>query len=236
MLATYVSSKASVSPSATIMGANVAILGRSVIGDDTVIVGPAVIGFPSRKKLLGGGRDLEDLSSVSTGARVGSKCVIRSFATIYEDVVLGSGVELGHYVLIREGSRVGSGTKVGTGTIIDGMSEIGRGVSIQSGVYIPLLTVIEDDVFLGPGVVITNDRYPPSSRIVETRVEKGAVVGANTIIIAGVRIGANSVIGAGSVVTKDIPPNTFAYGVPARVVASREYYEDKKRGYELGKL
>jgi len=101
VLATYVSSKASVSPSATIMGANVAILGRSVIGDDTVVVGPAVIGFPSRKKLLGGSRDLEDLSSVSAGARVGSKCVIRSFATIYEDVVLGSGVELGHYVLIR---------------------------------------------------------------------------------------------------------------------------------------
>ena len=191
----------------------------------------SIIGYPVRSKVLSA-RSLEELDARSMGASLGGNVVVRSHTVIYEDVVLGPGVETGHHVLIREKTRVGENTKIGTGTIIDGRTTIGRGVSIQSGVYLPPETVIGDNVFLGPRAVVTNDKYPASKRLLGVIIEEGAVIGANAVLISGIRVGRRAVIAAGAVVTRDVPDEVVVAGVPARPITTREVYDEKQRLYE----
>ena len=228
-----------ISPRARIMSKsisnNVTIWGLTVIGEGTVVEPFVVIGHPIRSKLIGirNKPSIDELiDSVSDGAMIGRNCIIRSHVTIYEKVELGDDVETGHNVLIRENTRIGSGTRVGSGVIIDGDVVIGNNVSIQSMVYIPRGTVIEDNVFLGPNVVITNDKYPPSKRLDGVKIRRGAVIGANATLIAGIEIGENSVVAAGSVVTKDVPPGKVVAGVPAKPIYDVEVFMRKRVEYE----
>jgi acetyltransferase-like isoleucine patch superfamily enzyme len=115
---------------------------------------------------------------------------------------------------------------------VDGRVKIGREVSIQSGVYIPPMSEVGDRVFLAPFVVITNDKYPPSRRLLGVKIENDAVIGANSVLVSGVRIGEGAVVASGAVVTRDVPPRKVVMGVPARVVGTREEYDEKKREYE----
>jgi len=93
---------------------------------------------------------------------------------------------------------------------------------MHSQVFVPEFTVIEDDAWLGPNVVLTNAKYPLSPGVKETLagpvVMKGAKVGANSTILPGIVIGVNSLVGAGSVVTKDVPDNAVVAGNPARLI------------------
>jgi len=148
--------------------------------------------------------------------------LIRQPSVVYDDVEIGEGTKTGHFVLIRSKTKIGKNCTIGTATIIEGGDVvIGNNVSIQSRCYMPQQTKIEDNVFMGPGVVITNDKYPPTedpSKWRPVTIKKGARIGANVTILPGVTIGENALIGAGSVVTKDIPAGKTAYGNPARVV------------------
>jgi len=96
--------------------------------------------------------------------------------------------------------------------------KIGNSVKIQAFAYIPNGVTIEDDVFIGPRTTFTNDLYPPSKgkHWKETLIKRGAILGASVTVLPGVVIGENAKIGAGSVVTKDVPDNAIAYGVPAK--------------------
>ena len=96
------------------------------------------------------------------------------------------------------------------------------------------MTVIEDDVFVGPGVIFTNDPYPMSPRMVGVHIESGAIVCAGAILKAGIQVGAGSVVGMGAVVTRDVPPGTVVFGNPARVRYSASEYLEKKRNWEAG--
>ncbi|MFX0202260.1 MAG: acyltransferase, partial [Candidatus Hodarchaeota archaeon] len=107
-----------------------------------------------------------------------------------------------------------------TNTIIDGQVEVGNFVKLESNVYIPTHTKIGSQVFIGPGAVLTNDKYPQRLRDeyepVGPVLEDSVTVGANAVILPGVKVHEGAMIGAGSVVTKDVPPWSFAVGVPAR--------------------
>jgi len=214
-----------------VMGSSI-ILGDSVIGDGSIIDNLVYVGYPARGKLLRGPKSIEELDELSSGSRIGSRCVIRSLSVIYEGVELGDGVELGHGVMIRENSRVGANSRIGSFTQLDGRVEVGANVNIQSRVYLPHLSTVEDGVFIGPGVIITNDLYPVSGRLVGVRLGRGAVIGAGAILLAGIEVGENAVVAAGSVVTRSVPPNSVVLGSPARVRMTREEYERRKRAYE----
>ncbi|MGC8933236.1 MAG: N-acetyltransferase [Thermoproteota archaeon] len=212
------------------------VLGPSVIGEGSLIGVGVIVGYPSYKKvkelIVKGKAKLESYDEISEGSRIESNCIVRSGSIIYERTVLGKGVQTGHNVMIRENCVVGDGSIVGSHSVLDGNVKVGRNVSIQTGNYLPPGTVVGDGVFLGPFVVITNDRYPASRRLLGVEIEDNAVVGANSTLISGVKIGKNSVVAAGAVVTRDVEPGKVVAGVPARVIMSREEYEEKKGEYE----
>ncbi len=211
------------------------VLGPTIVGQGTVLGLYSILGYPTYRKIKGLSEiSLQAYDEVSEGSEIGEGTFIRSHSVIYERAKLGRGVQTGHGVLIREDTVIGDGTVVGSHTVIDGRVKIGRNVSIQSGNYLPPESVVGDDVFLAPFVVVTNDRYPASRRLLGVIIEDGAVIGANSVLVSGVRVGERAVVGAGAVVTKDVPPGKVVLGVPARPVMTREEYDRKKEEYERG--
>lgn len=172
---------------------------------------------------IGEGTTIQDnviLGNIEEGElSIGKDSIIRSGTVIYSDVKIGNDFRSGHNVLIRENTEIGDNVLVGTNSVIDGDCKIGNKVSIQTGVYITRYTTIEDDVFLGPFCVTTNDKYMKYGVTLKGPVIKqGARIGANCTIMPGITIGKRAIVGAGSVVTRDVPPYKVIMGVPARVV------------------
>jgi len=231
----YVSTKARIGKDVFFEG-EYRVYGATELGDECFIGHSVVLGHPVRANLLEGIRHLDkrSLDSISEGCRIGSQCIIRSGSVVYERAKLSDKVETGHSVLIREDVEIGEGSRIGTRSILDGGVKVGKKVNIQSGVYLPPGSVVWDGVFIGPFVVVTNDLYPPSPKVLGVRIDEGAIIGAGSILIAGVSIGRGAVVGAGSIVTKNIPENGFALGTPAKIVGTRETYETKKGKYLKG--
>jgi acetyltransferase-like isoleucine patch superfamily enzyme len=179
------------------------------LGKDCKIDETAVIGYmPSRK--------LKDLTLI-----IGDRAVIRSGTVIYLGSKIGDDFETGHNVIVREENVIGNNVKIWSNTIIDYRCKIGNNVKIHSQCYIAQLTIIEDNVFIAPGVMVANEKYPTGifseERIKGPTIKRGAKIGINSTILPGVTIGEGAIIGAGSVVTKDVSPYVVVYGVPARI-------------------
>jgi UDP-2-acetamido-3-amino-2,3-dideoxy-glucuronate N-acetyltransferase len=122
------------------------------------------------------------------------------------------------------GCKIGKNTKIDSYVYIEEGVTIGDDCKIRPFVFIPTGVVIEDNVFIAPNVTFTNDKHPRAQgewTRLNTRVKRYASIGAGSTINPGVQIGENALIGTGSVVTKDIPDNAIAIGIPARVVGSR---------------
>ncbi len=153
---------------------------------------------------------------------IGAGCVIRSHSVIYAGNVIGAGLQTGHHVVIREENRIGDHVSIGTHSIIEHHVTIGNNVRLHSRVFVPEYSELHDGCWLGPGVMVTNARYPISQgakdRLEGAIIEAGAIIGANVTLLPGVRIGARALIGAGSVVTKDVPPGAVMIGSPAKQV------------------
>ena len=117
--------------------------------------------------------------------------------------------------------NIGKNCKIDSFVYIEEDVKIGNNVKIRTHTFIPSGITIEDDVFIGPGVIFTNDKHPKFTgdwELLKTVVKKGVSIGAGSTILPGVTIGENSSVGAGSVVTKDVPPNVIVVGNPARII------------------
>ncbi|MBI4231225.1 MAG: N-acetyltransferase [Planctomycetes bacterium] len=152
---------------------------------------------------------------------IGEGALIRSGTVLYAGSRFGAMLETGHHVVIREENRIGDRLSIWNHSTIDYGCTIGNGVKIHNHVYVAQFTVIEDDVFLAPGVQIANDRFPQSHHLEGPTIRKGAVLGVNVTVLPGVEIGEGALVGAGAVVTKDVPPRAIAAGNPARVLRIR---------------
>ncbi|MDL1900070.1 transferase [Anaerolineae bacterium CFX9] len=151
---------------------------------------------------------------------LGAGCVIRSHTVIYAGNIIGVGLQTGHHVVIREDNQIGDHVSIGMHSIVEHHVVIGSRVRLHSRVFVPEYSVLEDDCWLGPGVMVTNARYPVSrgvkDRLAGAIIERGARIGANVTLLPGVRVGPNALIGAGAVVTKDVPAGAVMIGNPAR--------------------
>ena len=145
---------------------------------------------------------------------------------LLDDVQLGERVVVGPFVNLY-GCSIGDDSRVGPFVEIQRGAHIGARCKIQSHSFVCEGVTIEDDVFVGHGVVFVNDKYPRSTvdgrlqdqdewPLLETTVEQGASLGSGAIVLGGIRIGAGATVGAGAVVTKDVAPHEIVAGVPAR--------------------
>ena len=153
---------------------------------------------------------------------------------IAPDVTLGQGVVIFHPDLVNlYGCSVGAGTKIGAFVEIQKGASIGQLCKISSHSFVCEGVTIEDEVFVGHGVMFINDRYPRATErgrlqteadwtVVPTLVCRGASIGSGAAIMCGVTIGAEASVGAGAVVTKDVPPGVTVAGVPARLIPGRQ--------------
>lgn len=139
--------------------------------------------------------------------------------SVLKNLAVGSNTRIYDQVNLYK-CKIGKDSKVDAFVYIEEGVVIGDRVKIRAFTFIPTGVVIEDDVFIGPHVTFTNDKYPRINRewkLLKTTIKKGSSIGAGSVILP-VRIGKNSLIGAGSVVTKDIPDNVLALGNPARII------------------
>jgi acetyltransferase-like isoleucine patch superfamily enzyme len=148
------------------------------------------------------------------------------------NVNLGKNVRLWHFSYIGDGSVIGENTKIGSLVHIDYNVMIGRDCKVEGMVYIPPLTRIGDRVFIGPGVIFTNDPYPMSNKMIGVTVEDDAIICAGAIIRPGIRIGSGSVVGMGAIVTRDVEPSTVVFGNPAVDRYTKEVYIRKKAEWQ----
>ena len=156
---------------------------------------------------------------------------MNEFCAIAPDVKLGQGVRLSKFINLY-GCEIGDETKIGAFVEVQKNARVGRRCKISSHTFVCEGVIIEDNVFVGHGVTFINDSYPRSTtpegelqtekdwRVETTLVKRGASIGSGSTILSQVVIGENSIVGAGSVVTRDVPPNTIVAGNPAKVLRS----------------
>jgi acetyltransferase-like isoleucine patch superfamily enzyme len=152
------------------------------------------------------------------------------FCVIAPDVKLGRDVKIHHFVNLYD-CEIGDGSSIGSFVEIQKGARVGRNCKISTHSFICEGVTIDDEVFIGHGVVFINDKYPRATtengalqteadwRVVKTHVERGASIGSNATIMCGVTIGARAIVGAGAVVIGDVPPGATVAGNPARATS-----------------
>jgi acetyltransferase-like isoleucine patch superfamily enzyme len=157
---------------------------------------------------------------------------VNEYCSIAPDVKLGKGVKLSKFINLY-GCAIGDDTKIGAFVEIQKNASVGRQCKISSHTFVCEGVTIEDNVFIGHGVMFINDIYPRATangqlqteadwKVERTVIKSGASIGTGATILANVTIGENSIVGAGSVVTKDVPANCIVAGNPARVLRKIE--------------
>ncbi len=151
------------------------------------------------------------------------------YSTIADDVQLGTNVKIFNFVNLY-GCKIGDNSKIGTFVEIQKGAEVGKNCKISSHTFICEGVSIEDGVFIGHNVTFINDVYPKATAkngnlqteddwvCIKTLIKRGASIGSSATLLCGITVGENAIVGAGSVVTKDVPPNTIVAGNPARVL------------------
>jgi acetyltransferase-like isoleucine patch superfamily enzyme len=201
-----------------VIGAFAVVHGGTTLGEQAQIEDHAVIGKPEIGYAVG-------RTYYGSGAAtvIGAGVVVRSGGIVYADVHIGADTVIGHHTLLRTSVQVGTGTQLGHNMTVERAAHIGSDVRCSPGSHITSSAHIADRVFLGAGVRTVNDKTltwrdphrPPE--LMPPRFNTGAKVGSGSTVLAGVTIGEHALVGAGSVVTRDIPPGALAYGCPARL-------------------
>ena len=200
-----------------VFGAHVVVHDGVVIGDGCTIQDGAVLGKPP------------SLSPRSTTARgdleplvLAEGVVICAQAIVFAGSHIGTGAIIGDQAYVRERTTIGAGTVIGRGSAVDNDVTVGARVRIQTQVYLTAYSLVEDDVFVGPCAMTTNDdkmgRLERGAPLHGATLRRACRVGGGAVLLPGVEIGEEAFVAAGAVVTSDVPAKKVVMGVPARMV------------------
>jgi acetyltransferase-like isoleucine patch superfamily enzyme len=197
-------------------GAHVVVHAGASIGDRCTIEDHAVLGKRPRLSASSGAQGAPGELVLADDVAVCAGAVVMAGASV------GAGSILGDQSFVRERSSIGAGSVIGRGSVVDNDVQVGARVRVQTNVYLAAFTVVEDDVFVGPGVTISNDdtmsRHAPTMALSGATLRRACRVGAGAVLTPGVEIGEEAFVAAGAVVTRDVPARAVVMGVPARVV------------------
>src|SRR5919201_3101751 len=180
------------------------------LGEGVELQPGVIVGLPPR------GREPGELVT-----RIGAGSILRAFTVVYAGTTIGARFQSGHGAMVRENNRIGDDCSVGTNAVLEPGNRVGDRTRIHSNCFLENV-VLGSGVFLGPGVVFTDDPHPACPRYLDcvlgATVEDDVSVGGNVTVLPGVRIGAGALVGAGSVVTRNVEAGTVVAGNPARHV------------------
>lgn len=200
-------------------GAHVSVHDGTVIGDGCTIEDGVVLG--KRPRLA---RGSAAAGTPVDGLRLGAGVTVCCGAVVFAGALIADGAIVGDQSYVRERTVVGAGSVVGRGSVLDNDVVVGARVRIQTNVYITARSVIEDDVFVGPGACTTNDdtmgRHGADYALRGATLRRGCRIGGGSVLVPGVVVGEEAFVAAGAVVTRDVPPRAVVMGVPARVVGT----------------
>ena len=199
------------------LGAHVVVHPGTVVGDGVEVQDGAVLGKPPKLARhstapRGGGDPLV----IEAGAVICCRAIVLAGAHV------GAGAIIGDQAFVRERSKVGEGSVIGRGSAVDNDVVVGARVRVQTDVYLTAYSVVEDDVFVGPGALTTNDstmsRHDRDYQLRGAVLRRACRIGGGAVITPGVEVGEEAFVAAGAVVTRDVPARAVVMGVPARVV------------------
>jgi UDP-2-acetamido-3-amino-2,3-dideoxy-glucuronate N-acetyltransferase len=204
-------------------GAYVVVHEGTVIGDGCSIEDHVVLGKRPRLARHSGADGEVRALELGAGVSVGAGAVVFAGASIGPDTILGD------QTFVRERAWVGEGSLIGRGSVVDNDVVVGARARVQTNVYLTAFTLLEDDVFVGPGAITTNDdtmaRHPRGGEADGSRgalrgamLRRACRVGAGAVLTPGIEIGEEAFVAAGAVVTRDVAARAVVMGVPARFV------------------
>lgn len=202
------------------IGEGVVVHAGTLIGDDCVLQDGAIVGKPA---VLGA-------TSTAAGAQspavLGAGVAICAHAVVFAGAELASGTIIGDHAIVRERVSIGERSVVGANVVVENDTSVGSRVKIQTGAYVTAYMQVEDDVFIAPAVVTTNDnsmgRHSADHANVGPVLRRGCRVGAASVLLPGVEIGEEAFVAAGAVVTRDVPPRMLVMGAPAKQIRATE--------------
>jgi UDP-2-acetamido-3-amino-2,3-dideoxy-glucuronate N-acetyltransferase len=199
-----------------VFGAHVVVHAGAVIGDGCVIEDHVVLGKPPRLSRRSAAHGDVDRLRLGAGVTVCAGSIVLAGASI------GDGALLGDQSFVRERSNIGAESIVGRGSVVDNDVSLGERVRVQTSVYLTAFSLVEDDVFVGPCAVTTNDdtigRRPPDEPLRGATLRRACRIGGGAVLTPGVEIGEEAFVAAAALVTHDVPARVVVMGAPARVV------------------
>ena len=199
-----------------LVGANVVVHRGTVVGARCVIGDHAVLGKRPQLARHSSARGEVGALELGEGASVGSGAIVFAGSRIGAEAIVGD------QAFVRERTVLGAGSVIGRGSAVDNDVSVGSRVRVQTGVYLTAFSIVEDDVFVGPGVLTTNDdtmaRHGSEHRLCGAVLRRACRVGGAAVLTPGVEIGEEAFVAAGALVTRDVPARAVVMGVPARVV------------------
>jgi UDP-2-acetamido-3-amino-2,3-dideoxy-glucuronate N-acetyltransferase len=199
------------------IGGNVVVHAGTVVGAGATLQDAVVLGKP-----LALGKRSTAAREAPAAAVIGAGATICAGAVVVAGARVGAGAIVGDQAHVRERAQIGEDTVVGRASAVDNDVTIGARVRIQTGCYITAFSTIEDDVFVAPGVTLTNDdtmaRHGADQPLRGAVLRRACRVGGGAVLVPGVEVGEEAFVAAGAVVTRDVPPRAVVMGVPARQV------------------
>jgi UDP-2-acetamido-3-amino-2,3-dideoxy-glucuronate N-acetyltransferase len=197
------------------LGGNVVIHAGTVVAPGVRVQDGAVLGKP-----VALGRRSAAPRETPPPLQIGEQATIAAGAVVVAGARIGARAFVGDQAHVRERAVIGEESAIGRGSQVDFDVTVGARVRVQTGCYLAARSLVEDDVFVAPGVVTTNDRHAtrhgPDYELEGVVLRRACRLGGGAVLLPGIEVGEEALVAAGAVVTKDVPPRTVVVGVPAR--------------------